>query len=92
MMSHIGRAYTVTYNGDIKVYAAETRPRQQGAKLTAYEFMEDNIETTLITDGMIGTVFRDGRVDCCVVGADRILRTGHVINKIGTYKSCCSCN
>jgi methylthioribose-1-phosphate isomerase len=73
------------YGGDIKVYAAETRPRQQGAKLTAYEFMEDNIDTTLITDGMIGTVFREGRVDCCVVGADRILRTGHVINKIGTY-------
>ena len=39
----------------------------------------------MITDGMIGTVFREGRVDCCVVGADRILRTGHVINKIGTY-------
>jgi S-methyl-5-thioribose-1-phosphate isomerase len=73
------------YNGDIKVYAAETRPRQQGAKLTVYELMEDGIDTTLITDGMIGTVFRDGRVDCCVVGADRILRTGHVINKIGTY-------
>jgi eIF-2B alpha/beta/delta-like uncharacterized protein len=47
--------------------------------------MEDGIDTTLITDGMIGTVFREGRVDCCVVGADRILRTGHVINKIGTY-------
>lgn len=73
------------YNGDIKVYAAETRPRQQGARLTTFEFMEDGIETTLITDGMIGTVFREGRVTCCVVGADRILRTGHVINKIGTY-------
>ncbi|TET11610.1 MAG: S-methyl-5-thioribose-1-phosphate isomerase [Candidatus Thorarchaeota archaeon] len=73
------------YGGDIKVYAAETRPRQQGARLTVFEFMEDGIDTTLITDGMIGTVFRDGRVDCCVVGADRILRTGHVINKIGTY-------
>ena len=73
------------YNGNIKVYAAETRPRQQGARLTVFEFMEDNIDTTLITDGMIGTVFREGRVDCCVVGADRILRTGHVINKIGTY-------
>ncbi len=73
------------YNGDIKVYAAETRPRQQGARLTVYEFMEDKIDTTLITDGMIGTVFREGRVNCCVVGADRILRTGHVINKIGTY-------
>ncbi len=73
------------YNGDIKVYAVETRPRQQGARLTVYEFMEDKIDTTLITDGMIGSVFREGRVDCCVVGADRILRTGHVINKIGTY-------
>ncbi len=71
--------------GDIKVYAAETRPRQQGARLTVFEFMEDGIDTTLITDGMIGTVFHQGRIDCCVVGADRILRTGHVINKIGTY-------
>ncbi|MFW9918176.1 MAG: S-methyl-5-thioribose-1-phosphate isomerase [Candidatus Thorarchaeota archaeon] len=73
------------YKGDIKVYAAETRPRQQGARLTVFEMMEDDIDTTLITDGMIGTVFRDGRIDCCVVGADRILRTGHVTNKIGTY-------
>jgi methylthioribose-1-phosphate isomerase len=73
------------YNGNIKVYSAETRPRQQGARLTVFEFMEDSIDTTLITDGMIGTVFREGRVNCCVVGADRILRTGHVINKIGTY-------
>ncbi|MDH4213954.1 MAG: S-methyl-5-thioribose-1-phosphate isomerase [Candidatus Thorarchaeota archaeon] len=73
------------YNGDIKVYSAETRPRQQGARLTVFEFIEDSIDTTLITDGMIGTVFREGRVDCCVVGADRILRTGHIINKIGTY-------
>ncbi|MBN2228156.1 MAG: S-methyl-5-thioribose-1-phosphate isomerase [Candidatus Thorarchaeota archaeon] len=73
------------YDGNIKVYSAETRPRQQGARLTVFEFMEDDIDTTLITDGMIGTVFREGRVDCCVVGADRILRTGHVINKIGTY-------
>jgi methylthioribose-1-phosphate isomerase len=73
------------YNGDIKLYSAETRPRQQGARLTVFEFMQDHIDTTLITDGMIGTVFREGLVDCCVVGADRILHTGHVINKIGTY-------
>ena len=73
------------YGGNIKVYSAETRPRQQGARLTVFEFMEDNIDTTLITDGMIGTVFREGRVDCCVVGADRILRAGHIINKVGTY-------
>ena len=73
------------YDGSIKVYAAETRPRQQGARLTVFELMEDGIDTTLITDGMIGTVFREGRIDCCVVGADRILRKGHVTNKIGTY-------
>ena len=79
------RAAHEKYDGNIKVYAAETRPRQQGARITVFEFMEDGIDTTLITDGMIGTVFREGRVDCCVVGADRILRTGHVINKIGTY-------
>jgi len=70
---------------NIHVYASETRPRCQGARLTVFEFMEDDIDTTLITDGMIGTVFKQGRVDCCVVGADRIIRTGHVINKIGTY-------
>jgi methylthioribose-1-phosphate isomerase len=73
------------YEGDIRVYAVETRPRQQGSRLTVFEFMEDGIDTTLITDGMIGTVFRDRRVDCCVVGADRIFKTGHVANKIGTY-------
>ncbi len=69
----------------IKVYAAETRPRLQGARLTVYEFMKDNIPVTLITDSMIGTVFAQGRINCIVVGADRILKTGHVINKIGTY-------
>jgi methylthioribose-1-phosphate isomerase len=78
--------------GNIKVYAAETRPRQQGARLTVFEFMQDGIDTTLITDGMIGTVFRQGRVNCCVVGADRILRTGHVTNKIGTYTMAITAN
>ncbi|MBD3159708.1 MAG: S-methyl-5-thioribose-1-phosphate isomerase [Candidatus Lokiarchaeota archaeon] len=78
--------------GDIQVYASETRPRCQGARLTVFEFMEDDIDTTLITDGMIGTVFKQGRVDCCVVGADRIIRTGHVINKIGTYTMAITAN
>ncbi|RDE12250.1 MAG: S-methyl-5-thioribose-1-phosphate isomerase [Candidatus Thorarchaeota archaeon] len=78
--------------GNIKVYAAETRPRQQGARLTVFEFMQDGIDTTLITDGMIGTVFRQGRVNCCVVGADRILKTGHVTNKIGTYTMAITAN
>lgn len=77
---------------NIRVYAAETRPRLQGARLTVFEFMEDDIDTTLITDGMIGTVFKQGRIDCCVVGADRIIRTGHVINKIGTYTMAITAN
>jgi methylthioribose-1-phosphate isomerase len=80
------------YNGNISVYAAETRPRQQGSRLTVYELMEDGIDTTLVTDGMIGTVFREGRVDCCVVGADRIFRTGHAANKIGTYTMAITAN
>ncbi|MGD2072418.1 MAG: S-methyl-5-thioribose-1-phosphate isomerase [Candidatus Thorarchaeota archaeon] len=90
----VGAVIRVTYEkyGDIKVYAAETRPRMQGARLTVFELMEDGIDTTLITDGMIGTVFREGRIDCCVVGADRILRTGHVTNKIGTYTMAITAN
>jgi methylthioribose-1-phosphate isomerase len=80
------------YEGDIRVYAAETRPRQQGSRLTIFELMEDGIDTTLITDGMIGTVFHDKRVDCCVVGADRIFRTGHAANKIGTYTMAITAN
>ncbi|MGV9103513.1 MAG: S-methyl-5-thioribose-1-phosphate isomerase [Candidatus Thorarchaeota archaeon] len=77
---------------NIRVFAAETRPRLQGARLTVFEFMEDDIGTTLITDGMIGTVFKQGRINCCVVGADRILKTGHVINKIGTYTMAITAN
>ena len=68
----------------VKVIACETRPRMQGAKLTCYELLRDNIPVTLITDTMVGYVMSKGLVDKVVVGADRIVRDA-VLNKIGTY-------
>jgi len=68
----------------VKVIADETRPKLQGARLTAYELMRDGIPVTLITDNMAGYVMSKGMVDKVIVGADRIVRDG-VANKIGTY-------
>ena len=68
----------------IKVIATETRPKLQGARLTAYELLKDGIPVTLITDSMAGYAMKRGMVDIVVVGADRIVRDA-VINKIGTY-------
>jgi len=69
----------------VRVYAGETRPLLQGARLTAWELGQNGIEVTLITDSMAGRVMQEGRVDCVLVGADRIARNGDVCNKIGTY-------
>ncbi len=69
----------------IKVYADETRPLLQGARLTTFELMEDDIDVTLITDSMAAYVMKKGLVQVVVVGADRIARNGDVANKIGTY-------
>jgi methylthioribose-1-phosphate isomerase len=69
----------------IAVYADETRPFLQGARLTAWELQQDGIETTLITDNMAGHFLRMGNIGCVVVGADRIAGNGDVANKIGTY-------
>lgn len=68
----------------IKVFATETRPKLQGARLTVYELMRDGIPVTLITDNMVGYVMYKELIDKVVVGADRIVRDA-VINKIGTY-------
>jgi methylthioribose-1-phosphate isomerase len=68
----------------IRVIATETRPKLQGARLTAYELMRDGIPVTLITDGMVGYVMRRGMIDKVIVGADRIVQDA-VINKIGTF-------
>ena len=69
----------------INVIADETRPVLQGARLTAWELMQDRIPVTLITDNMAGALMRQGLIDLCVVGADRIAANGDVANKIGTY-------
>ncbi len=69
----------------ISVIADETRPYLQGARLTAWELMEDDIPVTLITDNMSGHVMKKGRVQAVVVGSDRIAANGDVANKIGTY-------
>lgn len=70
----------------ISVYATETRPRLQGARLTAFELKEYGIPVTLVTDNMVGYLMYKKTINAVVVGADRILFTGHVINKIGTYQ------
>ena len=69
----------------IDVFADETRPFLQGARLTVWELQQDNIPVTLITDNMAGHFLHSGRIGCVVVGADRIARNGDVANKIGTY-------
>jgi len=69
----------------IHVFAAETRPRLQGAKLTAWELKREKIPFTLITDNMIGHFMQKGMIDLVVTGADRIARNGDSANKIGTY-------
>lgn len=69
----------------IQVIADETRPVLQGARLTAWELMQDQIPVTLITDNMAGSLMRQGKIHLCVVGADRIAANGDVANKIGTY-------
>jgi methylthioribose-1-phosphate isomerase len=69
----------------IHVFADETRPFLQGARLTAWELHRDGIPVTLLTDGMAGWLMRLGEIACVVVGADRIAANGDVANKIGTY-------
>ena len=67
------------------VYADETRPRQQGARLTVWELQKDGIDVRLITDNMAASLMRAGRIDLAVTGADRVARNGDAANKIGTY-------
>lgn len=69
----------------VRVYADETRPFLQGARLTAWELAKENIPVTLIVDSMAGHFLKSGEVDCVIVGADRIAANGDVANKIGTY-------
>ncbi len=86
----LGTALAVVYSAvrdgkKVSVYANETRPLLQGARLTAWELQRSHVPVTVICDGMVGTVMRQGRIDAVVVGADRITARGDVANKIGTY-------
>jgi len=86
----IGTALAVIYTAvemgkRVKVYADETRPLLQGARLTCWELMDSGIDVTLITDGMAGYVMSLGKIDAVITGADRITRNGDAANKIGTY-------
>ena len=67
------------------IYATETRPYLQGARLTAWELAEDGLPVTVITDSMVAHCMKEGRIGAVVVGADRIAKNGDVANKIGTY-------
>ncbi|HEX3985816.1 MAG TPA: S-methyl-5-thioribose-1-phosphate isomerase [Acidobacteriaceae bacterium] len=70
---------------DLHVYADETRPFLQGARLTAWELMHDQIPTTVLCDNMAASLMRQGKIQAVIVGADRIAANGDVANKIGTY-------
>lgn len=70
---------------DVRVFADETRPFLQGARLTAWEMVKEKIPCTLITDSMAGHFMQTGQIHTVIVGADRIARNGDVANKIGTY-------
>ena len=82
----LGVIYAAWSEGkEFKVFADETRPMLQGARLTAWELVQEKIPVTVITDNMAGWLMKRGRISLIVVGADRIARNGDVANKIGTY-------
>ncbi len=70
----------------LKIYATESRPVLQGARLTSFELLNDGFDVTLIPDTAVGIAMERGLIDRVVVGADRITKTGHVFNKVGTYQ------
>ena len=70
----------------ISIFATETRPVMQGSRLTAFELVHDKIDVSLVPDTAVGHIMTNKMVDKVIVGADRILKTGHVFNKIGTYQ------
>lgn len=83
----LGVIRSVHRQGRLKqVYACETRPYLQGARLTMWELMKDELPCTLITDNMPGAFFRAGEIDAVIAGADRIAANGDAANKIGTYQ------
>ena len=75
----------IEHGHEIDVFADETRPYLQGARLTAWELMKDSIPTTVLCDNMSASLMRQGRIQAVIVGADRIAANGDTANKIGTY-------
>ena len=85
-----GTALSPIYTADragkrIRVFSDETRPRCQGASLTAWELAQQGIDVTIIADNAAGHFMQQGTIDLCIVGADRVTRNGDVCNKVGTY-------
>jgi methylthioribose-1-phosphate isomerase len=70
----------------VVVFATESRPVLQGARLTAFELLNDGFDVTLLSDTAAGIAMQKGMIDCVIVGADRITTDGHVFNKVGTYQ------
>ncbi|MCC7051654.1 MAG: S-methyl-5-thioribose-1-phosphate isomerase [Gemmatimonadaceae bacterium] len=86
MGTALAPVYTLHARGEaIRVFADETRPLLQGARLTAWELERSGVPVTLLTDGMAASVMRAGAIDAVLVGADRIAANGDVANKVGTY-------
>lgn len=82
----LGIIYTACWQGkSISVFADETRPVLQGARLTVWELKQQGIDVTLICDNTAASVMKDKKIDCVIVGADRVAKNGDVANKIGTY-------
>ena len=82
----LGVIYAAVEQGkNVKIYADETRPLLQGARLTTWELMQAKIDVTLICDNTAAYVMQQGKIDCVLVGADRIASNGDAANKIGTY-------
>jgi methylthioribose-1-phosphate isomerase len=71
---------------DIRVIATESRPVLQGARLTAYELLNDGFDVTILSDTAVGSAMQNGLVDSVIVGTDRVTKDGYVFNKIGTYQ------
>ena len=83
---------TAHTNGqNIHVYILETRPYLQGARLTAYECMKEDIPCTLITDSMVASLIQKGNIRAAIAGCDRVARNGDTANKIGTYQLALLC-
>lgn len=89
----LGIIYTAKKQGkEVFVYADETRPLLQGARLTTYELDKNEIENDLIIDSMAANLMREQQIDCVIIGADRIASGGDVINKVGSYSLAVNCS